>query len=1055
LALLSLQGIEPAAAAPSDVVISEIMYHPADDAPVEFLELANRGPEAQTLSGWCLADGIDFCFPDGTTIGAGEYLVVTDDLAEFPGVYGDTIVPVGEYGGRLSNGGETVDLLDGSGAVIDSVSYDDSSPWPASPDGDGPSLELYDLAADNDLGENWLASIAEVGHSVGAVNSVDGIVFPTIENVAADPFRPDPGQPITVSASIDDAVEATLSYVINWEAEQTVAMDDGPDSVGGAGDGVWSATIPGQGAGDLVRYRVDVSSETAAAGVPDPTDTIDYLGVVVVDPSVSTNLPLLEWFMDDAVHDDILENHRLDDVTGPAVISINGEVIDNVEMRVRGNTSRADAKVNWKVEFPKGYLFDMGGLLEEPVDEFNMQQGRYVHEEFGWGTAEQAGLVSLPYFKILTHRNGQFYSVATYGGTYDGRWRDNNGRDEWALYKAEQQFGRSHPSEQALIDSGDWDKKEGDDDDWSDLHELTTVLNSTPTAEQRDWMMANLNIPQFINYAAVLSVLRHSDSGWYNYYVTRDTPDTGRWEMMLWDMDTMFRVEAEDNFGDYVTPAENGQRFLLALFNHPDLAQMYFRRVRTLIDEFLPPNGYEEVADSLVARYAEEFEQDQLAWGFDTLEQSRTKLFNGIAERRDDIAANLGPEGTYLFPPSASGQTPVVITRVANAPAEGDDAEFIELRNESPSESIDMTGWTVDGDVSGSFIPGAVLLPGASLYLVADDNGFRAANDPALFVAGSFSGSLPDDGGQIVLRSPDGSMVDTATYPLPTVSGTVTDADAAPVAGVEVDLFTQTSSGARGEFLDFTTTDTEGTFSFTVAPGCYVATFIAPEGFTFGGSPWLQSAECVEAGEGAEIDAALDPPIGATEIGGLVSDQQAAPVANVQIDLFEAGADGSRGSYLTSASTDQSGRYGFEVAPGCYILTFVAPDGSEFNGSRWLQLPLCVEAGQVIGDADATLGPVTAGNQVGGAVTTAEGRPVEGVQIDLFTQGEFGGRTGFVDFTETDQTGRYVFADLEDGCYVMTFIAPEGETIGGSQWFDLSGCIEGDIVVDDIDAVLD
>jgi len=44
----------PAGAVPSDIVISELMYHPADAAPVEFLELANSGPSTEDLSGWCL-----------------------------------------------------------------------------------------------------------------------------------------------------------------------------------------------------------------------------------------------------------------------------------------------------------------------------------------------------------------------------------------------------------------------------------------------------------------------------------------------------------------------------------------------------------------------------------------------------------------------------------------------------------------------------------------------------------------------------------------------------------------------------------------------------------------------------------------------------------------------------------------------------------------------------------------------------------------------------------------------------------------------------------------
>lgn len=765
LGLVGVAGVQPAAAAPADVVISELMYHPADAAPVEFLEITNRGGTPEDISGWCLATGIDFCFGAGTVIQPGQYLVVTDNLAGFSGVYGGAVNPVGEYAGGLSNGGETIDLMAGA-SVIDTVSYDDAGDWPGAPDGTGPSLELRDLFADNNLAENWLTSIDAAGHTVGRVNSVDGVVFPSIEEVTADPQRPNPGQAITVSARLADVGSATLTYKINWLADQNIAMDDGPASVGGAGDGVWSGVIPSQTAGDLVRYRVDVVSGGVSTGVPDPFDTIGYLGVVVVDSSVNSSLPVLEWFMEDSVHANLLANHRFDDVTGDAVMSYNGEVIDGVQMYIRGNSSRNEVKISWKVEFPNGYLFDMGGLLEEPVDEFNMQRSVFVHEELGWGTAALAGLVTLQQFKMRTQRNGEFYSVSTYAGTYDGRWRDNNGRDTWALYKAEKQRGRKLGSEQALIDSGDWDKKEGDNSDWSDLHELTTMLDAPATTAQRNWMWENLNIAQWINYAATISVLRHSDSSWYNYYVTNDTQGTGRWEMMLWDLDTMFREDAQDGDGDFVTPADNGQKFMIALMAHPEFKQMYFRRVRTLIDEHLQPTTYEDWATSIFDPYRADFNLDRGVWGGRTEARHFQVLFDGIAARRDDVAANLGADGSGKFPPSATGATPIEISQIEYAPAAGSDAEFVQLRNTSATESIDLTGWSLSGAATGGFVPGAVLVPGATAYVVANDNQFRAVNSPTHFVAGLLTSSLPDGGGTVALNSSTGAIVDTVNYPV-------------------------------------------------------------------------------------------------------------------------------------------------------------------------------------------------------------------------------------------------------------------------------------------------
>ena len=55
-------------------------------------------------------------------------------------------------------------------------------------------------------------------------------------------------------------------------------------------------------------------------------------------------------------------------------------------------------------------------------------------------------------------------------------------------------------------------------------------------------------------------------------------------------------------------------------------------------------------------------------------------------------------------------------------------------------------------------------------------------------------------------------------------------------------------------------------------------------------------------------------------------------------DLFQANADGSRGSWLGSAFTAADGTYSFDpVEPGAYVITFVAPAGGSFNGSPYSQ----------------------------------------------------------------------------------------------------------------------
>ncbi len=92
-------------------------------------------------------------------------------------------------------------------------------------------------------------------------------------------------------------------------------------------------------------------------------------------------------------------------------------------------------------------------------------------------------------------------------------------------------------------------------------------------------------------------------------------------------------------------------------------------------------------------------------------------------------------------------------------------------------------------------------------------------------------------------------------------------------------------------------------------------------------------------------------------IAGTVTDESGSPVGGVAVDLFVAAADGSRGQWLRQITTDTAGNYRFDVQPGCYVLTFIAPTGRTFtNGSRWYQPGRCVDPDQTITGVDATLG---------------------------------------------------------------------------------------------------
>lgn len=154
--------VEYGHAAPSDsiVVFNEVMYHPADPVDSEWIELYNQMAVDVDMSGWQLSGGIDFSFPEGTILPGGSFLVVAANPATIAG-------SIGPFTGSLSNGGEKIELLNNSDRLMDSLRYDDESPWPPAADGSGASLVKTSrlLATGDD--SSWRASLV-VGGTPGS-----------------------------------------------------------------------------------------------------------------------------------------------------------------------------------------------------------------------------------------------------------------------------------------------------------------------------------------------------------------------------------------------------------------------------------------------------------------------------------------------------------------------------------------------------------------------------------------------------------------------------------------------------------------------------------------------------------------------------------------------------------------------------------------------------------------------------------------------------------------------------------------------------------------------
>ncbi len=173
------------------IVISEVMYHPADigtndNTLDEFIELWNSmetAVELQNSNGtWRINGGVGLVFPTNTVIGPHKFLLAVNfdpatnqaQVAAFKSLYGITdpdVAMVGPYNGKLNNSSDRVALekpqfeLPGlpEWVIVDEVIYLDQSPWPCGSDASGASLQRISASGHGSDPANWTAQSPTAG----------------------------------------------------------------------------------------------------------------------------------------------------------------------------------------------------------------------------------------------------------------------------------------------------------------------------------------------------------------------------------------------------------------------------------------------------------------------------------------------------------------------------------------------------------------------------------------------------------------------------------------------------------------------------------------------------------------------------------------------------------------------------------------------------------------------------------------------------------------------------------------------------------------------------
>jgi hypothetical protein len=627
----------------------------------------------------------------------------------------------------------------------------------------------------------------------GSANvATSGELGPLITFAEHTPAVPATNDSLSISCRVTKTLSDLASVTLNWRAmygvtNQTPMFDDGLHGDGAAGDGIYGAFIDrtNYSAGQMVRWFITAADSLSRTSrwplFPNPSDSAEYLGTVVQPEAVTTSaLPVLHWFVENSSAAGTAAGTRCS-------LFYNGQFYDNVAVRIRGgSTARNWPKKCYKFNMNSGEkLFVRTDLPWVSAFDLNSTYSdkAYVRSVLTAEHQRDAGLPVMEEFHLHVRQNNQFFSVAIYVEQPNDDFLSRHGLDpEGALYKA---LGSP---------LGTYEKKTRLYEGNSDLQALTNGLNLAGT-NLENFIFDNLDLADVVNYMATVAICQNIDASDKNHYLYRDSNGTREWRILPWDLDLTFGPDR--NLTDTIVfnlcdtntlhcpshPFIGARPYLLqsgkhhplleAIVNTPRTRQMLLRRVRTLTDQFLAANYFQNRVEQLFPLLNPDVQLDQALWGANgnypgqtyTLRQALDRVENEYLAPRVAFLAGTNIIGIGSnMPPSQPANAVIGISDLDCHPASGNqDEEYVCLTNANLF-AVDVSGWTLNGGVQHTFEAGTVLPAGGALYVSPNAAAFRARSlaphgGMGLFVQGNCRGHLNAWGESLTLTDTTGWLV--------------------------------------------------------------------------------------------------------------------------------------------------------------------------------------------------------------------------------------------------------------------------------------------------------
>jgi hypothetical protein len=719
----------------------------------DWIEIENISSEAVDLAGWTLADesrGGRWTFP-ATNLAAGRFMVVFASGKNRR----ERGAPLHTNFKLSSDGG---DIVLQRGTEISAITN-----YPPQVPGISFGVASFDGADSSKTALAYLTSVTP-----GAANAKAISIGPQILSVERSPVQPrNAEEPITITARVrasGEVAQVNLYYRVRFAAEKAIAMNKVPNQ-NDSDEQIYTATIPGSVAlpGQIIRYYV--TAEDAGGNrsrwplFAGRANYSSYEGTMIPAPTES-HLPVFRFFIPPGN----------DNSPANAVLFYGGELYDNVLISPHGQISTNFPKPSFNLDFPHDHRFRYRANAARVSDLKilgNFADKSKIRNTLAYEMIQAAGSIGHFAFPIRMELNGSFFCVAEVVEDGDDRWLERVGLDpQGALYKM---YGNLHQFTEA-------EKKTRKHEDSSDLAELANALAEYRPLEQRvGYVLDHLNIPQCISYLVAMSLISSGDHGHKNYYLYRDTRNSGEWAVLPWDVDLSWgRNWTKTYFDDEIyfdnplslyragRPNQGRNPIYNVFMEHPPFRQMYLRRLRTVIDEFLQPAAGPTVSpiEKRIYELLELIDPAQVERSDTDLDSQKWPGWRSPRSAREEaqriIKEYLPARRTFLLnraslhgdrlPASQPANVSVVIAKVQRGLLA---EQLIRIQNTNDI-AVDISRWKLSGaGIEYNFPAGTVIPAQESLEIVADIRAVRMAKDfksGTRRVQGNWSGILANDG---------------------------------------------------------------------------------------------------------------------------------------------------------------------------------------------------------------------------------------------------------------------------------------------------------------------